>query len=352
MAEKLGSSGHNEAAADAAAAAPRRSFGQKFARHCTRFWWLHLIIFIIVVLVVVLPVIYVGYPKIAQDGINSATLQITSQEVLNPTPDHVDVSLTSRFITDSSYHPDLKAFNASLYLEGRDKPFINLGIPDIDGAKNGTVVQVDEEAAVIGNRDEFERYCQTTLGSAEYTVFLTGSGGLKQGGLPNTNVDYNNSVTIKGLNQLKGLTVTNFSLLSNTLESGANSRGQVMIPNPSVLTLALGDVYVEMYVNDTFIANATMPSLTLTPGNNTYPIESTTNQTQVALLLQQDEYHCGVLPVDIRGNRSVADGKVLSYYSKALQAVPVRTDFNITPTLEEAGLGAAVGGPDSCKSSS
>ena len=56
MAEKLGSSGPSEAAADAATATPRRSFGQKFARHCTRFWWLHLIIFIIVVLVVVLPV--------------------------------------------------------------------------------------------------------------------------------------------------------------------------------------------------------------------------------------------------------------------------------------------------------
>ncbi|KAI7363379.1 hypothetical protein KC336_g21586, partial [Hortaea werneckii] len=213
MAEKLGSSGHSEAAADVATAPPRRSFGQKFARHCTRFWWLHLIIFIIVVLVVVLPVIYVGYPKIAQDGINSATLHITSQEVLNPTPDHVDVSLTSRFITDSSYHPDLEAFNASLYLQGRDQSFINLGIPDIDGAKNGTVVQVDQKAAVIGNRDEFERYCETTLGSEEYTVFLTGSGGLRQGSLPSTNVEYNNSVTIKGLNQLKGLTVTNFSLL-------------------------------------------------------------------------------------------------------------------------------------------
>jgi len=121
MAEKLGASGHSEAATDAATATPRRSFGQKFARHCARFWWLHLIICIIVVLVVVLPVIYVGYPKIAQDGINSATLHITSQEVLNPTPDHVDVSLTSRFITDSSYHPDLEAFNASLYLQGRDR---------------------------------------------------------------------------------------------------------------------------------------------------------------------------------------------------------------------------------------
>lgn len=124
-----------------------------------------------------------------------------------------------------------------------------------------------------------------------------------------------------------------------------------MIPNPSVLTLALGDVFVDMYVNGTLIANATLPSLELTPGNNTYAMEATTNQTQVALLLQQPEYHCGVLPVEIAGNRSVFDGQVLPYYTGALQSATMRTDFDIRPTLEEAGLGAAVGGPDSCTSS-
>lgn len=31
------------------------TFGQKLKRHCARFWWVHVIIFIIVVLVVVLP---------------------------------------------------------------------------------------------------------------------------------------------------------------------------------------------------------------------------------------------------------------------------------------------------------
>lgn len=32
------------------------TFGQKFKRHCARFWWLHVIIFIIIVLVITLPV--------------------------------------------------------------------------------------------------------------------------------------------------------------------------------------------------------------------------------------------------------------------------------------------------------
>jgi cytoskeletal protein RodZ len=32
------------------------AFGQKVKRHCHRFWWLHVIIFVVVVLVVTLPV--------------------------------------------------------------------------------------------------------------------------------------------------------------------------------------------------------------------------------------------------------------------------------------------------------
>ena len=146
--------------------------------------------------------IYVGYPNIAQGAIDQATLVITSQTISNPTPDTVDVSLTSQFITDSSRHPDLKAFNASLYLEGEDTPFVFLDIPAVPGAKNGTEVQVDQRNTQIWNDAAFAKYCETTLASEEYTVFLTGSGGLQQGELPNINVNYNNTVVLKGTHRI------------------------------------------------------------------------------------------------------------------------------------------------------
>lgn len=139
-----------------------------------------------------------GYPNIAQNGINHATLDITDEAILNPSPDSVDVNLTSRFITSSSYHPNLDPFNASLYLQGSDHPFLNLHIPEIKGAKNGTVVQVDQTNVAIENEDAFAEYCQKTLASKEYTVYLTGQGGLKQGSLPYTTVNYNNSISMKG----------------------------------------------------------------------------------------------------------------------------------------------------------
>lgn len=41
-------------------AVKKPTLGQKLKRHCARFWWLHLLIFIALVLVIVLPM-SVGY---------------------------------------------------------------------------------------------------------------------------------------------------------------------------------------------------------------------------------------------------------------------------------------------------
>lgn len=137
--------------------------------------------------------------------------------------------------------------------------------------------------------------------------------------------------------------MTTFHLLTESLPDGANAIGNVTIPNPSPMTLALGDVSFNMSVDGEFIGNATMPSLTLTPGNNSYPIHVTSNQTQVALIIQKPEYHCGVFPVDIAGNNSVYNGQVLPYYTEALRANKLSTVLNISEALIEVGFGFALG---------
>ena len=151
------------------------------------------------------------------------------------------------------------------------------------------------------------------------------------------------------MNGLAGLEVTEFHLLTKSLDDGANAIGNVTIPNPSPMTLALGDVAFDMSVDGQFIGNATMPNLTLTPGNNSYPIHVTSNQTRVGLIVQKPEYHCGVFPVDIDGKGSVYDGKVLTYYTDALKANKLQTMLNITDALNEVGFGFALGNYTSCK---
>lgn len=137
--------------------------------------------------------------------------------------------------------------------------------------------------------------------------------------------------------------MTEFHLLTKSLDDGANAVGNVTIPNPSPMTLALGDVTFDMSVDGIFIGNATMPDLTLRPGNNSYPIHVTSNQTQVGLIIQKPEYHCGVFPVDIAGNASRYGGEVLPYYTEALRANKLQTMLNVTDALIEVGFGFAIG---------
>lgn len=142
---------------------------------------------------------------------------------------------------------------------------------------------------------------------------------------------------------LAGLEVTEFHLLTKSLDDGANAIGNVTIPNPSPMTLALGDVSFDMSVDGQFIGNATMPGLTLTPGNNSYPIHVTSNQTRVGLIIQKPQYHCGVFPVDIAGNGSRYNGQLLPYYTEALKANKLQTMLNVTDALNEVGFGFALG---------
>ena len=144
------------------------------------------------------------------------------------------------------------------------------------------------------------------------------------------------------------MNVTSFHLLKEGLPDGGNAQGTVFIPNPTVITLGMGNVTMDMFVAGTFIGNATLPSLFLRPGNNTVPIHVTVNQTAVVNLLQEDKYRCGVLPVDIAGKKSMYDGEELTYYSAALQANKLQNDLNVRPALEEAGFGFVLGDASEC----
>lgn len=146
-----------------------------------------------------------------------------------------------------------------------------------------------------------------------------------------------------GLNGLQGLTVTQFHLYKDPV-NGQNAYGNVTIPNPSVSTVTFGDVSLNMFVNGTFIGTSTLPDLTLMPGNHSYPLLSNSNQTTIAGLLQQPAYKCGVLPIDMKGNASIYNGKVLPYFTKPFQTTSQRVVLNLTSTLDAAGFGFLING--------
>ena len=111
----------------------------------------------------------------------------------------------------------------------------------------------------------------------------------------------------------------------------------VHIPNPSVLTLDLGNVTMNLGVAGKPIGYALLPDLVLRPGQNTVPMQARVEQaTLITMILST--YKDGVLPLEIVGNSSVKGETHLSYYEEAIKANTIKLDLNAAPALKSLGI--------------
>ncbi|KAJ5167757.1 uncharacterized protein N7482_003351 [Penicillium canariense] len=327
------------AAMDSVTASPpaRRSFGARVGGHFKKWWWVHLIVFIAVVLIITLPIVYVAYPKIAQDDVNDSTLNVTSMVIANPTPDSFELLQTQVIGSHSSYHPKIYSFLASVSLLGAANPFTSVQVPTVK-SKDGATVNVNQTVD-LSDAGAFGDFAEAVMLNEEVQLNIYGRPELKEGSLPTTTVTYNKTVTMKGLNKLKGFDVTEFHIMTSPV-NGRNMNGTVYIPNPSVMDISMGNVTLDLSVAGQPMGYSYLDNLELVPGNNTVPMTSTVNQTAIIALLTATDnpYTDGVIPFTITGNSSVWDGKELPYFTQALAANNLTVYLNVTKALAEIGL--------------
>lgn len=313
---------------------PKPGAGGRMKNHCRKFWWCDLLVLAIIILVIVLPIIYVGIPNIAQHDLNKSTLEVTSQEITNPAPDGLHLKLVSVAKSSSKFHPKIDPFNASLSLKDQE-PFIYLNIPGTQVEAETNIV-VDQDVK-FASSDQFVEYNKLVMGSEEFEVYFSGKTKLHQKGLSAISVNYDKTVTMKGLNKLNGLNITDTKILTKTLSDGSNLVGNVVIPNPSVMTISLGNVTMNLAVDSTPIGFSLIPNMVLKPGQNTIPMQSTVNQSTVINMIVT-KYKNGVIPLEIVGNSSVADGKHLTYFEAAIKSNTIKLDLNVGPALAAIGI--------------
>ena len=145
--------------------------------------------------------IYVGFPNIAQDGINDSSLEIQSLIITDPTPSSFHLEQTAIVGSNNSYHPRLDAFNASVGLDGTNTPYAYIELPAIHATKEAT--SYVNQTVRITNSDAFENYNMQVLGSSEYKVDVKGKTKLHEMRFPTTTVNYNKKATMKGKSQIK-----------------------------------------------------------------------------------------------------------------------------------------------------
>lgn len=133
-------------------------------------------------------------PKIAQDGVNKAHLEITELKFLNPTADTVEVTQGAILHSPSMYTPSLDPFTAASYLVVNGTfavaPMVYLDLPAIHATHPTSLQQVDAQTVHIADVDRLTDFATAVLANEEVSTALTGKTKLHEGHLPVLDVSF------------------------------------------------------------------------------------------------------------------------------------------------------------------
>ncbi|RDL35988.1 Uncharacterized protein BP5553_06600 [Venustampulla echinocandica] len=320
----------------------RGGAGSKVKRHCARWWWVHLIIFCASFLIIALCLVYVAMPKIAQDGVDDASLEFTELQFLNPSA--TSVTLTQRAIlhSPSKFTPTLDSFNASTFLVTNGTfgaaPMIFVTMPSIHVQHPKSNVAVEDSKVMINNMDQLTNFATQAVAQEYVSTALVGETTLHLGALPTVKINYNSTSKYKGLNALKGFNVTGARIDLLAKPGQQNLKGFAYVPNPSLMTIQLGNVSLSLSTEKAGkVGTTTINDMTLKPGNNTLPLFGTMDQAKVVGSLDGD----GMVELLITGTDAIFNGEHLVYYEKALSANVLKLKMNVMQVIKDSSSGSA-----------
>lgn len=308
-------------------AAPAATRGERFKRHCARRWWIWLVGFIVFVIVVVIVVIYGIIPPVAQKTLDNTTLEIESIGIRQPEPDKFQFSVTS-YITGSSsiaHKATIDPMDVKFYLKDQD-PFMYLPLPGVHGGDKILVEKLNHTTEIV-NQTTFGIFAGTLMDSQSFDMSIWGKTKIHLGSIK-ANVKYRETVNLMGFNKLDGMVIIKYGLTSGDY----GIEGKVVIPNPTVFTLEMGDVMLDMKLNDESLGNGILPNLTIVPGlKNVYDFKANLtfdNTLKLAKAVGTGPTTLQVVASDVKYN-----GQTIPWLAAPLGAVQIDVPINTSYVL-------------------
>ena len=148
----------------------------------------------------------------------------------------------------------------------------------------------------------------------------------------------NNS--LPALDSFTGFSISDSTLLLPARSDGTNLIGNATLPNPSVLTIEIGTIILDIYSGSLLIGNATMDGLTLKPGNNTNPITGVLDLKAIlgnlgeVLKSQASALKTGNLALSTITRSVVWNGTEVPYYTQVMHELTLTANVGLVSTLK------------------
>ncbi|KAI1836428.1 hypothetical protein DTO006G1_2637 [Penicillium roqueforti] len=312
---------------------------EKFQRHWKRFWCLHLLVTVIF-LAIFLPVFFlVAIPAISQMVVNKSDLVLVNAAVLNPRPDKIQLTLLSALDLKIALPVRIDPITLELFV--RDTGAENAwGQADIDGkvVKGNTTLGVTKVQTPLTNLTTWEEYVHNVVFEKETALSVRGVTNSYLGVLK-SKVTMDKNIMSPVLDKFKGFSISNSGLVP-ARKDGTNLIGNVSLPNPSVLTLDIGTLVLDVKSGDLVIGNATVKDVTIKPGDNVFPltgildIHTMIEHLGEILASQTKALTTGNLSLDTVTRTVTWNGTLVPYYTNVMKQLTLTANVPIADLVK------------------
>ncbi|KAB8199462.1 hypothetical protein BDV34DRAFT_231199 [Aspergillus parasiticus] len=301
----------------------QRSKRQSLRRHCAKFRWFY-ILGVVVVLSIMLPVFFLVILRaIVQRILNQSNLVLTSADIMNPRPHSVNLTINStlHLPVDIPVRIDPLTLNLGSGPGSSNSPFAQVYIPGT--TVGGTAVLGVQSQTTQLNNQQWLEYVRSMI--FEETVVMSVVARVNTFlGILKSNVVFNKEIEQKGLNSFSGFSIQHPRLLLPAADNGTNFIATVSLRNPSVMTLEIGTVVLDLKISEGIIGNATLKGLIIQPGNQSTPLygildlQSMKSNAGTIIKSQSNPLKNGYLLIDSVVKLVTYDGVEVPYYTDAM----------------------------------
>ncbi|KAL4803063.1 hypothetical protein BDV18DRAFT_163588 [Aspergillus unguis] len=269
--------------------------------------------------------------------INNAPIPDTQINLLNPTNDSIQFSLSSDVRVPSAVSVRLDAMNAQFFrVQTMDDPvpFATVDIPKLRFSGNDRI-QVENQTMRLADTDQFAEMIEDVSYNPTFDVAARARTKVGIATLSRA-IDFVKVDTMDGFDNFPNIGINDISIRQRD-DQNNNIFAEVELFNPISATVTLGDVTLTLHLANQSIGQATVAIDNLVPGNNTFNVRAQLNGTVLSdhiedIIREQIPYlQQGNISVSATGESVVYDGQHLAYWEKAFRKI----DFTVTRDVRE-----------------
>ncbi|KAJ3316760.1 hypothetical protein HDU76_001562 [Blyttiomyces sp. JEL0837] len=231
----------------------------------------------LVLAAILIPIaVFVIAPKIAQQSIDQSSLSFTTVSISSIQETAFTLNSNGQVTNAGSLDATISFPNAvSVYWTDRPNNAADLligylNLPDlaVSGSSHAADVKVQNaqfKIADVKNMGQFSKYL---ISSKSFSWLLSGSAKAKALGIDINNLSMNKKVVVGGFAGFTGVTIDAFDLPESDPTKGIVIQTKTTLQNPSIITIELGQLNFDTYVNGSNIGSLTAEKVTLAPGKN------------------------------------------------------------------------------------